>query len=156
MLIWTNIDTLLALMPRSEIYAQGKWVVLLLGLARITDLLQLWQLYSALLSLLSLDTRLHHIGNLCHAIILNFYLIEWIGMEGAAVGTLVAYLVSYAFQQLILNRKLHVTPLSRPLLQIYAIFLALLLVEALLRVISASSIPVAYIDGNCNGVAVAP
>ena len=37
-LIWLNLDDLANLLPKGEVFRQGKYVILLLGLARLTDL----------------------------------------------------------------------------------------------------------------------
>ncbi|WP_439582576.1 lipopolysaccharide biosynthesis protein [Dyadobacter bucti] len=37
--IWSNIDAIFSLIPKSDIYAQGKWVVLMVGVSRITDMM---------------------------------------------------------------------------------------------------------------------
>ena len=37
--IWANIDSIFSLLPKSDIYAQGKWVVLLIGLGRVADMM---------------------------------------------------------------------------------------------------------------------
>ncbi|QRR01925.1 lipopolysaccharide biosynthesis protein [Dyadobacter sandarakinus] len=37
--IWANIDAIFGLIPKSEIYSQGKWVVLMVGVSRIVDMM---------------------------------------------------------------------------------------------------------------------
>ncbi|GGM78798.1 hypothetical protein GCM10010967_08150 [Dyadobacter beijingensis] len=37
--IWCNIDAIFSLIPKSDIYAQGKWVVLMVGISRIADMM---------------------------------------------------------------------------------------------------------------------
>ncbi len=38
LLVVCNIDSLLGILPKSEIYSQGKWVVVLIGLAKLLDM----------------------------------------------------------------------------------------------------------------------
>lgn len=37
--IWCNIDAIFGLIPKSDIYSQGKWVVLMVGVSRIVDMM---------------------------------------------------------------------------------------------------------------------
>jgi O-antigen/teichoic acid export membrane protein len=37
--IWCNIDAIFSLIPKSDIYSQGKWVVLMVGVSRIADMM---------------------------------------------------------------------------------------------------------------------
>ncbi len=39
LLIWTNIDGIFSLIPNGQVYAQGKWAVLFISLARLFDML---------------------------------------------------------------------------------------------------------------------
>ncbi|MDO5035854.1 MAG: polysaccharide biosynthesis C-terminal domain-containing protein [Porphyromonas sp.] len=129
LLIWTNIDTLFAIIPNSEVYVQGKWVVFVLGLARMVDLtfnfgntiLRFSKYYPWTLAYTVIVTLL--------TILLNYYLIGVCGMEGAALSTLISFLISNSFQQYILTRKLGVTPIDKELGQIFCILGLLLLVE---------------------------
>lgn len=38
LLIWLNIDSIFALMPKGALYASGKWVVFFVGLAKVVDM----------------------------------------------------------------------------------------------------------------------
>ncbi|MHA4742430.1 lipopolysaccharide biosynthesis protein [Dyadobacter sp. MSC1_007] len=37
--IWCNIDAIFGIIPKSDIYSQGKWVVLMVGVSRIADMM---------------------------------------------------------------------------------------------------------------------
>lgn len=39
LLIWVNIDTLYHFVPNRDVYEAGKWVVLLIGLGKLSDVL---------------------------------------------------------------------------------------------------------------------
>lgn len=131
-LIWTNIDTLFSIIPNSEIYSQGKWVVFILGLARMADLT--FNFGNAILHYSKYYpwTLIYTILVTFLTILLNYFLIQWIGMEGAAVGTLVTYLVSNSFQQMVLTRKLGVSPADKELGRLCFTLLILLLIEWIL------------------------
>ncbi len=112
-LIWTNIDFIFEVMPNTQTYARGKWVVLTLGLARLIDL-------SFSFGNAILRYSRHYIWSLVYTIFvailtvsLNYLLIEQIGLEGAALATLLTLIVSYIFQQAILWRKLRLTPITK-------------------------------------------
>ncbi|WP_266368051.1 polysaccharide biosynthesis C-terminal domain-containing protein [Tellurirhabdus rosea] len=38
LLVWTNIDGILSILPKADLYSQGKWVVLLISLSKLFDM----------------------------------------------------------------------------------------------------------------------
>ena len=119
LLIWNNIDLVFRLIPNGEIYSQGKWVFLILGIGKMIDLsfsfgnaiiryskYYVWSLaYTFLVTII--------------AIWLNSLLIPRLGMEGAATATVLTFCITYAFQQVILWKALHLSPLHRDLLLLF-------------------------------------
>ncbi|NHE55869.1 oligosaccharide flippase family protein [Cyclobacterium plantarum] len=90
LLIWVNIDTLYHFVPNKEVYQAGKWVVLLIGLGKLTDILfsvngeiivfSKFYVFNITATLL-----------MCAAVILfNLALIPAFGIEGAALASLLA------------------------------------------------------------------
>ena len=86
-LIWVNADDIFVLIPKRELYEQGKWVIFYIGLGRIIDMLagvnseiikNSPKYYFDLISMIVLVV-------LC--VILNLYLIPLYGIEGAAIAT---------------------------------------------------------------------
>ncbi len=110
--IWINIDTVFALLPNGEVFAAGKWAVLILGLSRLvnstlnvgTTVLSYSKIYYYSLFFTILLTVL--------AWWLNArWVVEW-GVNGAAFATLVAYLVHYVLLLALIRWKIGTSPLS--------------------------------------------
>lgn len=125
-IIWVNIDTLFTIIPNGHIYAQGKWVVLFLGIGKLIDLS--FSFGNAILrySKHYYWTLAYTIIVLAVTILLNLYFISKWGISGAAIATMITLIVSYAFQQIVLWRKLQVSPLNREMWQILLIFVILM------------------------------
>ena len=110
--IWINIDTVFALLPNGEVFAAGKWAVLILGISRLvnstlnvgTTVLSYSKIYYYSLFFTILLTVL--------AWWLNArWVVEW-GVNGAAFATLVAYMVHYALLLALIRWKIGTLPLS--------------------------------------------
>lgn len=134
--IWINIDTLFAIIPNGESYADGKWVVFLLGLAKIvnssfsvgTDILNFSRFYSRSLILIALLTT--------SAILLNGWMIDTMGEEGsagtiigAASATLCAYILYFILLYTYLWRRLRVTVFSLGQLKLVLLAIILLVID---------------------------
>ena len=129
LVIWNNIDLVFELIPNGDIYRQGKWVFLILGIGKLIDLSfsfgnsiiryskhYVWSLaYTFLVTLLS--------------VWLNLLLIPRLGMEGAATATVLTFCLTYTFQQIVLWRTMKLSPLHRDLLLLYLISGVALLFE---------------------------
>lgn len=110
--IWINIDTVFALLPNGEVFAVGKWAVLILGISRLvnstlnvgTTVLSYSKIYYYSLFFTILLTVL--------AWWLNArWVVEW-GVNGAAFATLVAYMVHYVLLLALIRWKIGTSPLS--------------------------------------------
>jgi O-antigen/teichoic acid export membrane protein len=110
--IWINIDTVFALLPNGEVFAAGKWAVLILGISRLvnstlnvgTTVLSYSKIYYYSLFFTILLTVL--------AWWLNArWVVEW-GVNGAAFATLVAYMVHYVLLLTLIRWKIGTSPLS--------------------------------------------
>lgn len=110
--IWINIDTVFALLPNGDVFAAGKWAVLILGISRLvnstlnvgTTVLSYSKIYYYSLFFTILLTVL--------AWWLNArWVVEW-GVNGAAFATLVAYMVHYVLLLALIRWKIGTSPLS--------------------------------------------
>lgn len=123
--IWINIDLLFAIMPKGEEYAAGKYVVLILGFSRLfsatysvgTTVLGYSKYYYYSLFFSFLLTGL--------AILLNIILIPIIGINGAAVASLVSTIVYTLLLLLLIRIKLQTTPFSKK--QMYVVIIVAIL-----------------------------
>lgn len=110
--IWVNIDMVFALLPNGEVFAAGKWAVFILGLSRLvnstlnvgTTVLSYSKIYyyslffTILLTVLAWWLNARWVG-------------EW-GVDGAALATLVAYMVHYVLLLALIRWKIGTSPLS--------------------------------------------
>lgn len=122
-IIWANIDLFFRLLPNGEIYSTGKWVVLIIGLSRLfnsvlgiggTTLGYSKYYYTSLLFTLLLTAS---------SIILNILLIPLWGMTGAAIATLMSYMIFYSLLLSMVGWKLKVTPFCIEDLKVAAVIL---------------------------------
>ena len=114
--IWINIDTIFALLPNGEKFQVGKWAVLILGFSRLvnstlnvgTTVLSYSKIYYYSLFFTILLT------------VLAWYLnARWVsdagnaesGLIGAALATLVAYVVHYSLLLALIRWKIGTSPL---------------------------------------------
>lgn len=127
-LIWLNIDLIFLILPNGGTYATARYVVLLLGLAHllmatmsgVASVLSFSRYYYLSLFLSLLLTAL--------SLVLNNALIPILGINGAALATLLAYLIYYALLLITVSLCCHVHPFSAP--QLKSLTLMLLLVAA--------------------------
>lgn len=112
LLIWVNIDFIFTIIPNSQIYSQGKWVVFYLGLSKLVEITfnfgnsvirySRYYYYTILITfLLTILT-----------ILTNNYFIPLLGMTGASIATLITCFISYTISQFIIKIKLGVSPFS--------------------------------------------
>lgn len=132
-LIWINIDLVYSLIPNGNVYDEAKFVVLILSVVKIintslnvgaTVLSYSKYYYYFLLFTIILTVT---------AIYMNIKLIPIWGMEGAALASLVSYIVYYAFLLTFVNWKIKVSPLSMRELYTVIIILSLFGIDWLLQ-----------------------
>ncbi|MBM3920260.1 MAG: lipopolysaccharide biosynthesis protein [Sphingomonadales bacterium] len=127
-LIWINVDNLYAIMPRGDYYAQGKWVVFLIGITRLVDALGASAGPIIANSPYYAWTLLNFGIAMTTAIIANYFLIPVYGINGAAAGTLITFLCTQTFGVSIIYYKLKLHPFTRKkgvLIIIFAIMMGL-------------------------------
>ncbi|MDD4848860.1 MAG: lipopolysaccharide biosynthesis protein [Bacteroidales bacterium] len=131
--IWINIDFFYQLLPNGDVYQSGKWAVLFLCLYRLIN------------SFLSVGTTVltyskYYYYSLIFTLILtvltvylNIRLIPEIGIEGAALGSLISCIVYFVLLLTFIKWKIKTSPFSKAQLKVVAIVLAMFLVNALLE-----------------------
>lgn len=132
-LIWINIDLVYALIPNGNVYDEAKFVVLILSAVKIINTslnvgatvlsYSKYYYYSLLFTVILTVT----------AIYMNIKLIPIWGMEGAALASLVSYIVYYIFLLTFVNWKIKVSPLSMKELYTVIIILSLFAIDWLLQ-----------------------
>ena len=132
-LIWINIDLVYALIPNGNVYDEAKYVVLILSAVKIINTslnvgatvlsYSKYYYYSLLFTVILTVT----------AICMNIKLIPIWGMEGAALASLISYIVYYTFLLTFVNWKIKVSPLSMKELYTVIIILSLFAIDWLLQ-----------------------
>ena len=132
-LIWINIDLVYSLIPNGNVYDEAKFVVLILSVVKIINTslnvgatvlsYSKYYYYSLLFTIILMLT----------AIYMNIKLIPIWGMEGAALASLVSYIVYYTFLLTFVNWKIKVSPLSMRELYTVMIILSLFAIDWLLQ-----------------------
>jgi O-antigen/teichoic acid export membrane protein len=132
-LIWINIDLVYALIPNGNVYDEAKFVVLILSAVKIINTslnvgatvlsYSKYYYYSLLFTVILTAT----------AIYMNIKLIPVWGMEGAALASLISYIVYYTFLLTFVNWKIKVSPLSMKELYTVIIILSLFTIDWLLQ-----------------------
>lgn len=131
LLIWINIDVIFQILPNGASYEAGKSVVFILGLARLSN--STFSIaasplgYSKYYYLSLVFTLLLTVS----AIALNVWLIPKIGMNGAALASLLAYFIYFLFMLVLVKWKLKISIFSWAQLKVVAIIVALFLVNLL-------------------------
>ncbi len=121
--IYINLDNIFALMPRSEIYEAGKWVVIIVGVGKLVDMLfgpsseiivlsRYYWFNIILLSILAITI-----------IVSNNILIPIYGINGAALGTAFALISFNGIKYIFILIKLKMQPFTVASLKVLLIVL---------------------------------
>lgn len=132
-MIWINIDLIYNVIPNGNVYDEAKFVVLILSLVKIINTslnvgatilsYSKYYYYSLLFTIILTVT----------AIFMNVKLIPLLGMEGAALASLISYIVYYLCLLTFVNWKIKVSPLSIKMFYTLAIILSLFVIDWLLQ-----------------------
>ena len=132
-LIWINIDLLYKIIPNGNVYDAAKFVVFILSIVKIVNTslnvgatvlsYSKYYYYSLLFTIILTIT----------AIVMNVKLIPLWGMEGAALASLISYLIYYAALLTFVNWKLKVTPFSVKEFYMLIIIVSLFVIDWLLQ-----------------------
>ncbi|MCL2131100.1 MAG: oligosaccharide flippase family protein [Lentimicrobiaceae bacterium] len=125
-LIWINIDTIFAILPNGKDYVAGKYVVLFIALSRLVD-----SGFNFGLSILSLSKYYYYYLFFIFflsalGICTNWIFIPLYGISGAALATLISFVIYNALVMLIVYIKMKITPFSLPQLKLLLLVLGLL------------------------------
>lgn len=111
-LIWVNLDNIFAIIPNGDKYAEGRYAVLFLGLAKVVygtlnfgNILISFSKYYYWTLFITIFLTILTIGT-------NLYFIPRLGISGAALATLLTCLISYSYQQYIVQIKLKANPFT--------------------------------------------
>ena len=124
-LIWINIDFIFDLLPNGDIYRVGKWAVLLLSLSRLV--------YSTLgVTTTVLSYSKYYYYSLVFTVLLagmsiglNLWLVPKWDINGGALANAVSYLIYFILLIAFINWKIGVQPMSKKLLPMAVVILAL-------------------------------
>ncbi|TVR84936.1 MAG: hypothetical protein EA409_00205 [Saprospirales bacterium] len=131
-LIWTNIDSFYSIMPNGDLYVAGKSVILILGISRLLDLAT--GLNSAVIGYSKYYRyNFYFMGILAVAnILLNLWLIPILGINGAALATLVSLGLFNLARYLFIWKMFNMQPFSTATLKIFIVCMMLLVIGSLL------------------------
>ena len=132
-LIWINVDLIYKVIPNGNVYDEAKFVVFILSIVKIVNTslnvgatvlsYSKYYYYSLLFTIILTVT----------AIVMNIKLIPIWGMEGAAMASLISYLIYYAALLTFVNWKLKVTPFSIKEFYMLLIIVSLFVMDCLLQ-----------------------
>ena len=132
-IIWINVDLLYALIPNGNVYVDAKFVVFILALVKIVNTsfnvgatvlsYSKYYYYSLVFTVILTAT----------AIFMNIKFIPIWGMEGAAMASLLSYIVYYMFLLTFVRLRIKVTPFSLNELYTLVIIFSLFVIDWLLR-----------------------
>jgi O-antigen/teichoic acid export membrane protein len=110
--IWSNVDNLYHFVPNSNIYESGKWVVLLIGLGKMSDI------FFSINGEIIVFSRFY-VFNITATLIMsvavvvfNLVLIPTFGIEGAAAASLLAMFLYNLIKYIYLKIRLNFDPFS--------------------------------------------
>ncbi|MEX1010756.1 MAG: polysaccharide biosynthesis C-terminal domain-containing protein [Balneolaceae bacterium] len=115
-LIWFNADALFSLIP--EVYAEGKWVILIIGAGKLFDMTTG---VNGSILITSRYYRFDLVANLLLVLFtvgLNLLLIPKWGIEGAAAATLLSILLYNLIKLIYIHVRLSMQPFGREHLQL--------------------------------------
>ncbi len=111
--VWINVDLVFLLMPKGDIYSQGKLVVLLISAARLVDMAT--GIHGDII-LSSRYYRFNLVSILFLAVVsfsANYYMIPRFGLNGAAAGTLISLCFFILLKMVFLHAKTGLHPFSK-------------------------------------------
>ncbi len=121
LLIWAAIDGIFYLMPNGEVYSSGKYVVLFIGLAKLTDLA-----FGLTAEIISFSPKYRYNLFLLLllagiAVVSNYLLIPVYGITGAGLATLISYVVYNLLSYWLMKREFGITPFNHKTAKAFAL-----------------------------------
>lgn len=127
--IWINIENIFHIMPNSEIYIQGKWVVFFIGLGKLFDMT------TGINGEIIGTSRFYKfdfgflVGLGLMSVVTNLILIPRYGMSGAAVASLISVFIFNTARLFFLSIKMKIQPFSFNTLKVLMIILITVLIN---------------------------
>ena len=143
LLIWINIENIFAIIPNGDVYITGKWVVLFIALARLLNVTFNFGVVLISYSKYYYWGLFFTVFITFTGIIANLLLIPKLGITGAAIATLITYILLIAVQQWIVLVKIKGNPFSAGIIKFLILILILFGINFLLPHWSSN----ALIDG---------
>ncbi len=111
-LISVNVNEILGLLPNSSVYAQGKWIVLIISFSKWIEMsLGLNNEIITYSKYYKFNTFIILLMTLC-VVVLNYLLIPIYGLLGSAIATGMVTFVSSIFRLIYVNQKFGLKPLE--------------------------------------------
>jgi O-antigen/teichoic acid export membrane protein len=110
--IWINIDNLYHFVPNNSIYEEGKWVVLLIGLGKLSDVLFSVNGEIIVFSKFYLFNITSTLLMSVMVIVLNLLMIPIWGIEGAALSSFIAMFFYNLLKYLYVKKRLGFDPFT--------------------------------------------
>ncbi len=110
--IWINIDNLYHFVPNKDIYAAGKWVVLLIGLGKLMDVLFSVNGEIIVFSRFYIFNITSTLLMCVMVVVLNLLMIPVWGIEGAALSSLLAMFFYNLIKYLYVKKRLNFDPFT--------------------------------------------
>lgn len=136
--IWSSIDGLFILMPKGELYAEGKYVVLFIGLSRVLDM------FFGINNEVILNSPYYKfslIAILFLAVVsfsANYFMIPLYGISGAASGTIISMLLFNSLKSTFIRLKFNLKLFTYNSLKAFLLIFGFLLVNAFIPFASES------------------
>lgn len=125
LIVWINLDNIYSIIPNGDKFEEGRYAVLFLGLSKVVygtlnfgntlisfSKYYYWTLFiTVILAAISIGT--------------NLYFIPIMGISGAAFASLITVLVSYAYQQYLVQVKIKTNPFTWAHIRVVFILIAL-------------------------------
>jgi O-antigen/teichoic acid export membrane protein len=129
--IWACIDEIFFLLPKGDIYGEGKWVVLILGMTTLFNMASGMRgeviMYSQKYHFTTIFVLLFAVVN----ILLNYYLIASYGIEGAAYATAIATVLYVLTQVLFVYKHFNIFPYQHKQIWVLGFSIVLLMLTYL-------------------------
>lgn len=134
-LLWINLDEIFFLIPKKEIYSAGKYVAILIGLSKVTDMFM--GINSEILR-----TSKHYIYDLYVTVLFivitittNLLLIPLFGINGAAIASLLSVIFYNILRFIIIKKMYKISPFSNKSWQLIALFTILFITYSIIHTI---------------------
>ena len=142
--LWINLDNIFLLIPRSEVYSLGSMVVLIIGAGKLIDMsaglngeiIIMSKYYKVNVQLILFLTVV--------TVLANYILIPIYGLNGAAIGSTLTFLIFNAIKFAFLYAKYKIQPFSLNTLKLLIIGLVVLIIGLSLPQLSNNYIDIFY------------